>query len=56
MKSPVDFFLIGFSEKWKVFIVDLGAKNTCAKFGGEIRNNEAVRTRKHPLPLFFIQY
>ena len=48
MKSPVDFFLFNFFNFLLFTQQDIGAKNTCAKFGGEIRNNEAARTRKHP--------
>ena len=48
MKSPVDFFLFNFFKFLLFAQQDIGAKNTRAKFGGEIRNNEAARTRKHP--------
>ena len=56
MKSPVDFFLFNFFNCLLALALDFRPKNTCAKFGGEIRNNEAVRTRKHPCSAFFIQY
>ena len=48
MKSPVDFFLFNFFNFLLFRDLDIRPKNTCAKFGGEIRNNEAVRTRKPP--------
>ena len=53
-QSPVDFFLFNFFRILLDLSLDFGAKNTCAKFGGEIRNNEAARTRKHPYTVFFI--
>ena len=54
-QSPVDFFLFDFFGLFLDAHLEIRPKNTCAKFGGEIRNNEAATTRKHPLWQFFIR-